>query len=42
MPEDTDIHIEFNKNNDISQFEKDNSHISLFITDINGEALCVL
>ena len=33
------IHIEFNKNNDLSQFEKDNSHISLFIIDINGEPL---
>ena len=33
------IHIEFNKNNDLSQFEKDSSHISLFIIDINGEPL---
>ena len=31
------IPIEFNKNSDIAQFEQDNSHISLFIIDINGE-----
>ena len=33
------ISIEFNKNSDIAQFEHDNSHISLFIIDINGEPL---
>ena len=33
------ISIEFNKNSDIAQFEQDNSHISLFIIDINGESL---
>ena len=33
------ISIEFNKNSDIAQFEQDNSHISLFIIDINGEPL---
>ena len=33
------IPIEFNKNSDIAQFEQDNSHISLFIIDINGEPL---
>ena len=33
------IPIEFNKNSDIAQFEQDNSHISLFIIDINGELL---
>ena len=33
------IHIEFNKNSDIWQFEKDNSHVNLFIIDINGEPL---
>ena len=29
------IHIKFNKNSDILQFEKDNPHIDLFIIDIN-------
>ena len=33
------IPIEFNKNSNIAQFEQDNSHISLFIIDINGEPL---
>ena len=33
------ISIEFNKNSDIAQFEQDNSHISLFIIDINCESL---
>ena len=28
-----------NKNSDMAKFEKDNSHISLFIIDINGEPL---
>ena len=33
------IPSEFNKNSDIAKFEKDNTHISLFIIDINGEPL---
>ena len=35
------IPIEFNKNSDIAQFEQDNSHINLFIIDINGEPLFI-
>ena len=31
------IHIEFNKNSNIIQFEKDNPHIDLFIIDINSK-----
>ena len=31
------IHIKFNKNSDILQFEKDNRHIDLFIIDINSK-----
>ena len=31
------IHIKFNKNSDILQFEKDNPHIDLFIIDINSK-----
>ena len=31
------IDINFNKNSDIQQFEQDNSHISLFIIDFNGD-----
>ena len=31
------IHIKFNKNSDIPQFEKDNPHIDLFIIDINSK-----
>ena len=31
------IHIKFNKNRDILQFEKDNPHIDLFIIDINSK-----
>ena len=31
------IHIKFNRNNDIGQFEKDNPFIDLFIIDVNGE-----
>ena len=30
------IDIKFNKNNDLEQFEKDNTHIDLFITDVNS------
>ena len=33
------IDIEFNNNNDIHQFEKDNNHINLLIIDTNGEPL---
>ena len=33
------IDIEFNENTDIVQFERDNAHISLFITDIDGNPL---
>ena len=33
------INIEFNENSDIVQFERDNTHISLFITDIDGNPL---
>ena len=33
------IHIKFNKNSDIFQFEKDNPLIDLFIFDITGELL---
>ena len=33
------IPLKFNKNSDIAQFEQDNSHINLFIIDINGEQL---
>ena len=29
------IDIEFNENSDIVQFERDNTHISLFVTDID-------
>ena len=31
------IHIKFNKNSDITQFEKDNILIDLFIIDVNSE-----
>ena len=31
------IHIKFNKNVDLVQFEKDNPHIDLFIIDINSK-----
>ena len=31
------IHIKFNKNSDILQFEKDNPHIDLLIIDINSK-----
>ena len=31
------IHIKFNKNSDILQFEKDNPHIDLFIIDVNSQ-----
>ena len=31
------IHIKFNKNSDIPQFEKDTPHIDLFIIDINSK-----
>ena len=30
------INIKFNENSDIVQFERDNSHINLFIIDIDG------
>ena len=30
------IYIKFNENSDIVQFERDNSHINLFIIDIDG------
>ena len=33
------IPIEFNKNSDVAQYKQDNSHINLFIIDINGEPL---
>ena len=33
---DPSINIKFNKNNDLEQFEKDNTHIDLFITDVNS------
>ena len=33
------IDIRFNKNSDIVQFERDNTHISLFITDSEGNPL---
>ena len=33
------IPIEFNKDSDIAQYKQDNSHINLFIIDINGEPL---
>ena len=33
------IPIEFNKDSDIVQYKQDNSHINLFIIDINGEPL---
>ena len=33
------IDIEFNENSDIVQFERDNTHISLFITNIDGNPL---
>ena len=33
------IPIEFNKNSDVAQYKQDNSHINLFIIDINGELL---
>ena len=33
------IPVEFNKSSDIAQLEQDNSHINLFIIDINGEPL---
>ena len=33
------IDIRFNKNSDIVQFERDNTHISLFITDNEGNPL---
>ena len=33
------IDTEFNENSDIVQFERDNTHISLFITDIDGNPL---
>ena len=36
------IHIKFNKNSDIFQFEKDNPLIDLFIIDINGEPLFLI
>ena len=31
------IHIKFNKNVDLAEFEKDNPHIDLFIIDINSK-----
>ena len=33
------IHIKFNENSDILQFEKDNLLIDLFIIDVNGNPL---
>ena len=33
------IDIKFNENSDIVQFERDNTHISLFITDSEGNPL---
>ena len=33
------IDIKFNENSDIAQFERDNTHISIFITDINSNPL---
>ena len=33
------IDIKFNENSDIVQFERDNTHISLFITDSEGSSL---
>ena len=33
------IDIKFNENSDIEQFERDNSHINLFIIDIDGNPM---
>ena len=33
------IQIKFNKNGDLEQFEKDNSHIDLFILDVNSDPI---
>ena len=33
------INIKFNENSDIEQFERDNAHISLFITNSEGNPL---
>ena len=33
------LHIKFNENSDIEQFEKDNPLIDLFIIDVNGDSI---